>query len=371
MRSRFVASFLVALLSPLAFVAACATAQEISKEEGQRIVAVGDLHGDYEAYEEIMRNAGLIDSRGRWVGGDTILVQTGDIADRGPDSLKIIRHLQKLEKRARRNSGRIVTLVGNHEAMNMTNDLRYVHPGEYEAFATRRSNALRERVYENNREALEAFYLGEDPALTPEAVKAKWIAATPLGKLEHQSAWRADGEIGSWIVNNPAISVIDGNLFVHGGISAKYADRSVDMLNAEVAGALTNDVNESEAIINDELGPLWYRGLVSPPPALPADETSETPAETVGAPTPLTPEEEVDLVLEAFGVARIIVGHTPSLAGVKARHGGKVIQIDTGASAYYGGTRSFLEIRGDNLRANDNGEYRVIHGGAPVKDNQP
>ena len=64
-------------------------------------------------------------------GARTVLVQIGDVADRGPDSLKIIRQLMKLQREAAGRGGQVIALVGNHEAMNMTGDLRYVHPGEY------------------------------------------------------------------------------------------------------------------------------------------------------------------------------------------------------------------------------------------------
>ena len=52
----------------------------------------------------------------------------------------------------------MIVLVGNHEAMNMTGDLRYVHPGEYRAFTDRQSEARRDRIYEANRAAIEAAY---------------------------------------------------------------------------------------------------------------------------------------------------------------------------------------------------------------------
>src|ERR1700760_2694434 len=66
----------------------------------QRIVAVGDLHGDYSAWQDIARGAGIIDAEGHWAAGTTILVQLGDVTDREPDSLKIIRSLQQLQKEA-------------------------------------------------------------------------------------------------------------------------------------------------------------------------------------------------------------------------------------------------------------------------------
>ena len=123
---------LLALIATLLVVALPATAQPVPA----RIVAVGDLHGDYDAWAAIARAAGLIDGSGRWTGGATTLVQTGDIVDRGPDSLKIIDQLIRLQREAPGSGGRVVVLTGNHEAMMVINDLRYVHPGEYAAFVT-------------------------------------------------------------------------------------------------------------------------------------------------------------------------------------------------------------------------------------------
>ncbi len=330
---------------------ACATAQE-PESVGPRIIAIGDLHGDYEAFEQLMAETGLANDRGKWIGGDTIFVQTGDVPDRGPDSLKIITYLRKLQKQAHKKGGRVVTLVGNHEAMNINGDLRYVHPGEYEAFADRQSKGLRERIYESNREQIEPYYLEQDATLSSTAIKEKWISDTPLGKIEHQRAWRPDGEVGEWASRNFAVAIAGDSLFVHGGISAKYTLFSVDELNAAAAEALAARSTDPDSIINDEAGPLWYRGLIRRDE--PANESNAEDDDQPLAPAYST-EEEIDLVLGAFGVSRIVVGHTPSLEGIKASYGGKLIQIDTGIAAYYGGTRSFLEIKNGALYAHDNG----------------
>ena len=53
-----------------------------------RIIAVGDLHGDYDAWIAIARASGLINSNGHWAAGKTTLVQLGDVLDREPNSLK-------------------------------------------------------------------------------------------------------------------------------------------------------------------------------------------------------------------------------------------------------------------------------------------
>ena len=53
------------------------TAAAPATTETRRIVAVGDLHGDWQAWQAIARAAGLIDSHDRWAGGRTVLVQLG------------------------------------------------------------------------------------------------------------------------------------------------------------------------------------------------------------------------------------------------------------------------------------------------------
>ena len=114
--------------------------------ETQRIVAVGDLHGDHDAWLAIARAAGVVDRKGKWTGGKTVLVQLGDIVDRGPDSLPIIRDLMRLQREAPRRGGQVIVLVGNHEAMMMTADMRYVSPGELAAFTDRDSGRRREQA---------------------------------------------------------------------------------------------------------------------------------------------------------------------------------------------------------------------------------
>src|SRR5690242_17996835 len=56
----------------------------------ERIVAIGDLHGDYENYVKVLEAARIIDARGQWIAGETHLVQVGDIPDRGDGTQKII-----------------------------------------------------------------------------------------------------------------------------------------------------------------------------------------------------------------------------------------------------------------------------------------
>ena len=306
-----------------------------------RIIAVGDLHGDFSVWRDIAGGAGLVDSSGHWTGGRTTLVQVGDVVDRGPGSLEIVRELMRLQKEAPRQGGKVIALVGNHEAMNMTGDLRYTTPAEFAAFATKDSAALRERLYQARKAEVEAKYRSRDPKMTSEAIHDAWIKSTPLGWVEQRLAWAPNGEIGKWVVRNPAVALVDGNLFVHGGLSVEASKLPMAEINKRVAAALAKDDSSPDSIINSPVGPLWYRGLISRDP-----KVTEIPAGGVARP-PI--EQEIATVLAAYGAKRIVVGHTPNLKGIQILYGGKLVTIDTGNSSYYGGTPSYLEILGDKL----------------------
>jgi hypothetical protein len=310
----------------------------------QRIVAVGDLHGDYAAWTAIARAAGLIDGNGHWAGGNTILVQMGDITDRAPDSLKIVRSLQQLQKEAPRKGGKAIVVLGNHEAMNLLGDNRYTTAGEYAAFADSKSAARRDRVYEANRAKLEAAARAADPKAAAEQVRAAWMAEHPLGWVEHTLAWGPSGELGKWATSNPAVVKIGGTLFVHGGISAEYSKLGIAEINKRVAAAMAAGDDAPNSVLSDPLGPLWYRGLVTRD----ADAKAERAQAKPPAP-PLTADQELDVVLPALGARRIVIAHTPQLGGIVIRSNGRLAPIDTGDSVFYGGPLSWLEIIGDQM----------------------
>jgi hypothetical protein len=309
-----------------------------------RIVAVGDLHGDFAAWRDIARAAGIVDGQGHWSGGKTTLVQVGDMVDREPDSLKIVRDLMRLQKEAPKQGGKVVVLTGNHEAMNMIGDLRYTTAADFAEYATPTSVALREKLYQVRKAQIEANYHAKDPSLTSEAIHDAWIKATPLGWVEQRLAWAPDGEIGKWVMANPAVALIGGNLFVHGGISAEYSKLPIAEINRQVAAALKADDRSLDSIISSPLGPLWYRGLITRDP-----KVTEIPPPAQGAPQRPTIEQELATVLGAYGAKRIIVGHTPNLKGIQILYDGRLVTIDTGNSRYFGGVPSYLEIIGDRL----------------------
>lgn len=48
----------------------------------RRIVAVGDLHGDFGHARKVLKMAEVIDAHDEWSGDVDLFVQTGDIVDR-------------------------------------------------------------------------------------------------------------------------------------------------------------------------------------------------------------------------------------------------------------------------------------------------
>ena len=312
----------------------------------QRIVAVGDLHGDYDAWIAIARAARLIDQGNHWSGGTTTLVQLGDVTDRGPDSLRIIRNLQQLQREAPRAGGAVVVILGNHEAMNLLGDLRYTTAGEFAAFADSRSPARRERLYQSLRGQLEADARKLNPNVRPSQVRDEWLARTPLGWAEHRAAWGPWGELGRWAAANPAVVRIGSTLFAHGGLSAEYAAAGMDEINRRARAATMAADDGPASILHDPLGPLWYRGLVTRDPKVDPDGA----AAAVTKPR-LPIDQELTQVLAATGTKRIVVGHTPVRSGVVVAEGGRLIRADSAISRYYGGQLTYVEIVGDVVTA--------------------
>ena len=200
----------------LLFLIGIAHAQQSSWVDVDRIVAVGDVHGDYEQFVKILRTAKVINSENKWVGGNTHLVQTGDVLDRGSDSRKVMDLLMNLEAQALTVGGRVHALIGNHEVMVMNQHLRYVHPGEYASYG---------------------------------------------GKLAYLKAISPKGKYGKWIRSHNSIIKINDVLFLHGGIGPDYASISAQEINNKIRHELTNPVNPRESIAMHADGILWYRGL--------------------------------------------------------------------------------------------------------------
>jgi len=314
----------------LFFLSACASAQELDVEKiaPERVIVVGDVHGDFKQFRVLLEQAGVINKRKKWRAGKAILVQLGDVTDRGPDSLKVIRLLQDLSSQAQAVGGRVEVLLGNHEMMNMIGDLRYVHAGEFAALRDGNSRSRRNSYYEKVKAAeLAAVPEGEAAPEFNKAHRKQFDVQHPLGFVEHRLLWQAAGELGQWALARPTVLKIADTLYVHAGLSPDYLSESISSINTRVRTALVNSTpKEGETlIIDDANGPLWYRGW------------------TRMATSPEN-HQRLDAVLNAFDVKRMVVAHTPLVPTVLPRFDGKILMVDVGMAKHYGHGTGLLEL---------------------------
>lgn len=304
-----------------------------------RVVAVGDVHGAFDKFTAILRTARMIDARDNWSGGRGVLVQTGDILDRGADSRRAIDLLRRLERDAQQAGGRVVSLLGNHEMMRLVDDFRYLSQGEIAAFKDHDSEAYRESILKSSSERAAQRAKAEGREFDPAAYREQFLKELPLGMIEMRQAFGPEGDYGKWIRQRPTVARINGVVFLHGGISADTAPLGCAGINAAVRKEMASVPASAQQLKSfmslAETGPLWYRGLANDP-----EETLATTLPTI---------------LEQMEARAIVVGHTPVLPGrIATRAGGRVIQIDTGmlnGDFYKGGVPAALEMRGETLTA--------------------
>ena len=305
-------------------------------QTSERVVAIGDVHGAYDKFVAILRAAGLVDGRARWIGGRSILVQTGDVLDRGPASRRVLDLLRQLERDAARAGGQVYALLGNHEVMRMVGQWADVSAGEYAAFRRHDSADVRGRLLEIlSAEAAKRARATEQP-FDASAFRKQFEKEIPLGWVEMRQAFGPQGEYGTWLRGHPAMAVINGVAFVHGGIDPETAALGCEGVNASVkqdVSIVDPTPEQIQAMLSvKETGPLWYRGLVQ-----------DVTLPDVGA------------ILKTLGARAIVVGHTPVTgAPIAPRFEGRVYPIDTGmlnGPFYPAGVASALEITGTVVTA--------------------
>jgi len=347
-----------------------------------RVVAISDIHGAYEPMVATLRNAGVIDDDRNWAGGDSHLVIVGDILDRGSDSRDAMNLLMQLEGQADAAGGKVHVLIGNHEAMNLVGDLRYVAKDEFAAFVAEESAEERERWLRHY--AAMKSQTGEISS----GLRSEFNERFPAGFFGHRREFAADGRYGSWLLTKPVVVVINGTAFVHGGLSPMIADIGLDGVNQRLHGEMLEYVqslevlheagvlspmdsfyahprilngfmpavdsgqelidmvarvrilNESDLHASD--GPLWYRGNV--------------------ACTRVVEEGRLQSALAAIGAQRVVIGHTPTPGRrVLERFEGSIIEIDTGMlNERYGGSGNALVIEGDRVSVINQSSREVL-----------
>ncbi|WP_196140760.1 metallophosphoesterase [Aliikangiella sp. G2MR2-5] len=237
--------------------------------DGNKILAISDIESGYKAFRDLLISHSVIDNQLNWKFGQNHLVLVGDFVDRGKSTTQVLWFIYKLEQDAKRHGGVVHFIIGNHEIKNMQGDFKAASPKYY--------------------------YL------------AAVLEKAQIELFGHNSF------LGRWIASKNTMEVINGHLFVHGGI---HPDLAESQLTLESANQLIRDnyrrpyypgqaEGDKKILLSPSSGPSWYRGYFK------EDLT----------------QKAVEQGLAKFGAEAVVVGHTLQ-PQINRQFQGKVIAID-------------------------------------------
>ncbi len=267
-----------------------------------RLVAIGDVHGDLEATRAALELAGAIDDDDLWIGGELVVVQTGDQIDRGDDDRAVLDLLEELADQAFAAGGAVYTLSGNHEVMNVELDFRYVSDAAFEAFA--------------------------DIEVDPEVMD---VANLPEEQQGRAAAFIPGGPYALLLADRNITMTVGDVAFVHGGILPEHAEYGLEAINAESQAWMRGEANMPAALDGSD-SIIWARHY--------SDDADEADCDLL------------DEALEALGASAMVVGHSRHDT-IVSDCDDKVWLIDVGMAAYYEGTPAVLQIT-------DGAEFEVL-----------
>jgi hypothetical protein len=249
------------------------------------LFVMADTHGEFEVAVQLLQRQRVIDEQLRWSFGKGRLAILGDVFDRGPHQTELLWLIYKLEAEAARAGGGVHMAIGNHEAMVLTGDERYLNP------------------------------------------KYRQVASV-LGTSRYTELWDEQSLLGRWLRVKAAVFRLGSYLCLHGGVSRELLDRRLPLaeINKIVRDSLQEQrrPNELAELVMGPAGPLWYRGYF------------EREARAGGF--TLAQSTDVTLILDTFKVRAVLVGHT-TVPTVTPLYDGRVIAVqvyphrdkDTGA----------------------------------------
>ena len=312
-----------------------------------RVVALGDVHGDIGQARRALTIAGVLGDGGdavnpEWTGGNTVVVQVGDVLDRGDDEIAILILLQKLHKQAEAQGGAVYILNGNHEVLNVSGDFRYVTQGAFQESAR-----FGEHLVNLFGSAFKEAFGGGEEDPRKRQVKARVGLFSPGGPLAQQLAM------------NSTVLIVNDTVFAHGGLMPRHVEFGLERLNNAVADWMRGAEIVSEedrtalgmAIGSVKDSVVWNRTFGTE--NFVTDSDRDRACEVLG--------NTLDAISEKYGAAkRLVVGHTPQLGGCNGECDGRIWRIDVGMSfGVVGADPEVIEIDGD--------EVRVLNSRVPAK----
>ncbi|KAL9415705.1 hypothetical protein AB3S75_038988 [Citrus x aurantiifolia] len=319
---------------------------------GRRIVAVGDLHGDLDQARCALEMAGVLSSDGLdlWTGGESVLIQLGDVLDRGEDELAILSLLRSLDMQAKAEGGAVFQVNGNHETMNVEGDFRYVDSGGFDEC----SDFLEYlNDYENDWEEAFVGWVGmserwkEDRRLSRNYWGPLNLVKRQKGVIARSVLFRPGGPMACELARHGVVLKVNDWVFCHGGLLPHHVAYGLERMNNEVS--------------------LWMKGLseCGNNPKIPFIATrgydsvvwNRLYSRDISDLEDYQISQQINAVLQdtlrAVGAKAMVVGHTPQFAGANCEYNCSIWRIDVGMSS------GVLNSRPEVLEITDN-KARVI-----------
>jgi hypothetical protein len=272
-----------------------------------KLFAISDIEGEFENFRNLLIVAGVMDSSYQWIFGRGNLVICGDLFDRGKDVAAELWLLYKLEDEARVKGGYVHTILGNHDIMNLSGDLRYVQP--------------------------------------------KYMVHAKSMGVNYMDLYSNKTELGRWLRSKNTIEKIGSNLCMHGGLSPQILARKMDLNSINTRCRPFYDKTEHPELITDSsMRPFfgddalfWYRGYFQNPKAR---------------------QSMVDSTLNFYQCELIIVGHTIVMSNIASYYQGKIIGLDV--HEHEGHSEGIL-IQGDTIEVVHSDGQKIILEPGPAK----
>ena len=279
------------------------------------------------------------------------LVLTGDLVDRGPADRQVMELVMRLQPEAGAAGGHVHALLGNHDIMVLTRDVRYVHKKSYAGFAPDENPEDREKAWQRY---ATAYYAGgiRDPKL-----KAAFEDTYPPGFFAYLKMFDLDGAFGAWALTRPVVIKINGIVFVHGGLTEAVASLGLEQINREIQeniADIAKSIRTLEPLIK---GPATYEELARTALAIQnkafedrstreQDQAAKKLIDTLHSRLLATDgpvwyrgnsraepleRRRIDDVLDALQATTLVVGHTPTADGlVTSRFNTRIYRADVG-----------------------------------------
>ncbi|KAM1753365.1 hypothetical protein ACFX12_005957 [Malus domestica] len=316
---------------------------------GRRIVAVGDLHGDLGQTRCALETAGVLSPDGEdvWTGGETVLIQLGDILDRGEDEIAILSLLRSLDMQAKAEGGAVFQVNGNHETINVEGDFRYVDTGGFD-------ECLDFLEYlDDNRDDWEEAFVGwvgvskrmKEERKMPQNYWDPWnLVRKQKGVIARSILLRPGGPLARELARHAVVLKVNDWVFCHGGLVPQHVTYGVERMNREVSDWMRGLVEIDDNPHFPFVATRGYDSVVWN--RLYSRDTSDLDDYQINQINYILQQ-----TLQAVGAKGMVVGHTPQPTGANCEYDCSIWRIDVGMSSGVLNSRpEVLEIKDNKAR---------------------